>query len=173
MATQKAPAVTTSGTVTDPRKAFQRYKDALTTEAGMTESEFDGQEISEQIGAKIIAADSLEAAVEAQEATGLSGQDIVGVEHEVISYDMKKTTKADATRPVYYLVRAVALEDKPRLGLTVGEEFYYSVGGGNVVDVLYVARTHDRLPLRIMLTEKGTTGDNKILLVKLLPKRVL
>jgi hypothetical protein len=173
MAPSKGVAsATTPGTV-DIRKSFERYKDALVTEAGMTENEFDGQEISEQIGAKIIAADTLEAAVDAQEATGLSGQDIVGVEHEVISYDMKRTTKPDATRPVYYLVRATALEDKPRLGLVVGEEFYYSVGGGNVVDVLYKARTLDRLPLRIMLTEKGTTGDNKILLVKLLPKRVL
>lgn len=161
-----------SGIVTSP-KAFDRYKDALITEARLTSEDFDSQDISEAIGAKIMAAETLEEAVEAQEAGGLSGKDIVGFEHEVITFDMKVSTKENATRPVYYDVTAVALEDRKRMGLVTGEEFRYTVGAGNVVDIYYKARATDRFPLRVVLVEKATSSDNTVLIVRLLPKRPL
>jgi hypothetical protein len=162
---------TISGEVESP-KPFQRYLAALSDEASLTEGFTDAGEITAMVASRMLEAGSLEDAFEAQDSGLISGQQLKDIEHEVTSFDVVKSSKQDATLGHYLRVTATALEDVPRLGLKIGEEFTYAVGAANVVTLLYKARQMDRLPLRVVIRGKSTgDGDNELLLLRLAPRR--
>lgn len=171
MAPKGDSPATREGTVIANR-GFDRYMTALSGEAEMTAGEFDASEITANVADRMLSADTLEEAFEAQDSGLLSGQDLVDIEHEVISFEVVKSSKSDAALGHYLRVQAAAMEDNAKLGLTVGEVFTYAVGAPNVVTLLYKARGLDRLPLRVVIREKATgKDDNKLLLLRLVPKR--
>jgi hypothetical protein len=171
MAQHGTPAKATTGTPVTV-KPFDRYIKALAGEAELTANEFDAGDITRVITEKMIGAESLEEAIEYQDSGLPSGQDIKDVEHEVITFEVVKSTKKDAPLGHYLRVEATALEESPSNKLGIGEMFTYTVGAANIVNLLLVARRTDRLPLECVIRGKSVgDGDNELLLLRLLPKR--
>jgi hypothetical protein len=165
------PARTVSGDAI-PLKAFDRYMTAIAGEAEINAEYSDNASITASIAEKMLLSDDLETAFEAQDSGLISGQNLVDIEHEVLTFEIVKSSKPDAVLGHYLRVSAVALEDSKKLGLTVGVEFQYAVGAPNVVTLLYKARALDRLPLRVVIKEKATgTDGNSLLLLRMVPKR--
>ena len=119
----------------------------------------------------MLLADDLEAAIALQDAGLPSAQNMLDFEHEVVGFEVVKSSKAESTLKQYLRVHAIAEMDWKPLGLSPGDEFTYAVGASNPVTLLFKARSAGRLPLSIFYREKPTTDDKALLLLRLVPKR--
>lgn len=146
---------------------FTRFVEQLKGEAEMTKTVLSGSDISAEISAKMIEADSLEDAIAVQDSGIASGKDLVDVEMTVHEFD---TLPSDAqyqdSSPlgVYLDIQAVNLE--------TGDELRFRTGAPNIVTLLHKARQVDRLPLDCVIRSKAT-ANGELLTLKLLPKRVV
>lgn len=174
MAGKQTDQAVAQGGITAP-KAFDKFKEALASEATLSASFSDEDKalITEQVVESMIKADSLEEAIQAQDAGLISGQQLVDLEQEIQGFDVVTSSKPDAPLGHYLRCSSIALMEFNAGGvmLTPGEEFQWAVGASNVVTLLMKARSLGRLPLEIVLKEKKTEGDKALLLLRLVPKR--
>jgi hypothetical protein len=152
--------------------AYQRFKRELLNMAEAGESFGDSaEEISARVADKMLSADTLEEAIAAQDAGLPNGQDLVDIEHTVISFDAVKSAKAP--HGAYLRVYATALEPIPALGVGTGEEFTYQVGAANVVPILWKASKAGRLPLAFVFRDKEMDSGGRLLYARLVPRRAI
>lgn len=175
MPDRNAPSATSDGAVIAP-KMFSRFITALNGEAEMTAAEFDAREIAEAVGERILAADSLEEAVAAQDAGIPGGKDMKDIEHTVLSFEViKGDSKYEESSLGYYLrVYAQLLQAATVAGerYQPGDDITYGVGAPNVLMLLHKARQQDRLPLDVVIRGKAT-AKGELLLLRLVPARVV
>lgn len=173
MAGKQTEVAGKSGEV-QPRKPFELLKERMAQEAELSASFSDEDTIAiiEQVAERMLTADTLEEAIEAQDIGLPSAQSIVGLEHQVEGFEVVQSTKPDAPLGHYLRVRAFALMEDRSLKLEPGDEFTYAVGAANAVILLMKAREAGRLPLDIFYQSKPTQDDKALILLRLVPKRI-
>ena len=108
--------------------------------------------------AKILSATTFEDAIDAQETSLVSAQDLKDVPFMIHFFDVRKSNKADASIPVYLVVNATNLE--------TGEDMVFGVGAPMVVATLWQADKFGRLPGTFTIKGKETSSGNELLLLK-------
>jgi hypothetical protein len=155
---------------------FERWVDALKTEARLSASEFDARTITATVADAMLSAGSLEEAITAQDAGIPSGKDMKDIEHTVLSWELAEgdSKYEEHSLGVYMRVHAQLIETALVNGKLYqpGEEIDYAVGAANVMTLLYVARREDRLPLDVVIRSKPT-GNGELLLLRLVPSRAV
>lgn len=139
----------------------QRWMEDLRYEADHT---YTDDNVGEQQALKALEADSLEDAVAVLEGAGLpSGKDMLGKPHVVTGFQVRHSDPTVATGagafPFYFTVQAA----DPK----TGEEILYNTGATNILVVLWKARQANRLPIKVIITGKGTKNGT-LLSLKLL-----
>lgn len=164
MATEKATATqATSGEVISVRP-FQRWLEAIKAEAEVTARFTDRKEVTENIGDSILAAESLDAAIAAQDAGLPSGQNIADIEHVVTDFDIceGEAKYEENSLGVYFRVSAALM--------STGEPFQYTVGAPNVLLVLHTARRLGDLPGEFVIRKKASANGDVLLLRRVPPR---
>lgn len=108
----------------------------------------------------MLAADSLEDAIAAQDSGMLSAKEhMVNVPHQINNITVRKGDKNDGGGLGYYLIVEAFRHD-------TGEEVRYSVGAAYVLTALYKAREDGRLPSNFMIVTKKTGSGNEMMFIK-------
>ena len=108
--------------------------------------------------AKILSATTFEDAIDAQETSLVSAQNLKDVPFMIHSFEVRKSNKQDASIPVYLVVSATNLE--------TGADVTFGVGAPMVVATLWQADKFGKLPGTFTIKGKETSSGNELLLLK-------
>jgi len=156
-----------NGTVNSPPadRAIDRLKSQLELSASLENGNgVSGQEITAAVVERMLTADSLDAAMEAQDASLPSGKALADVEMTVtgitvVTSDSKYTEHSLG----YYLIVDAARLDN-------GKELRFAVGAPNVVTLLFRADNEGMLPLECVIRARET-ANGELLSLRRIPKR--
>lgn len=126
--------------------------------------EMDSKQITQNVVTAMLEADSLEAAIAAQDQGMPSGKDMVDVEQEVREFDfVRSDDKYDSPLGVYVRVtNAVRLDTL--------EPIVYATGAANVVTLFRKAQRAGRLPLQCVIRSRET-AKGELLTLHLIASR--
>lgn len=153
-------------------KPYQRFKDHLANLAELHADEVNGDDIAKNVIDSMLEADSLEAAIAAQDAGILDGRDMVGVPLEVRDWTVVKGDQKFETPLGHYFRFGDKDGYADAIDLRTGQPAVFATGAPNVCTLLHKARMTGRLPLHCEITSRDTKNGT-LLGLKLLPATVI
>ena len=178
MATSASDAKT--GTVTK-QTAFQAF---LTNMENLAELDTSGGGNAPNTVMAIMTAGDEQEMWEADEIDSLGGRDLVGVEQEILDFDVKFGGRDDIEtvfvgpttgRQMYILVQSVRLSKSPEVpAIAVGEQFVWNTSAPAIVAKLFWARGHSMIPgFQGVIRDTKLGGGQAVIKFKQIPERVV